>query len=272
MPMERSRLRRTWLVVLALLLVLLAWRLARPVLLPEDSPGAAGHYLTMMAQEAAFFGIPALFLRPWRMRAARRATGSGCAISLAAGAALALMMNPISAGWSSLLLMAPREMPVPSTMPEWALLVLAAVVVPALAEEAFFRGGVLCGLAQGMGGEKALALTVMLFALIHGRVAALPAHLACGALFTLSMLRYGGLWSPTVTHLTYNAVTLALAWRGVTLPWASLLATVPVTAALAGVMLRGVTWPEGEKLKGADLALGIAAMTILGLYFVVQLR
>lgn len=271
--MRKNRMRGTWLVVLALLLILLLWYEARPRLLPEGPRRALGHYLLLIGQEAILFGIPALFLRPWRSCGAQRSTRwhQGCLLALPAGAMLALLLSPVSAGWSSLMHIAPQETPLPGTALEGALMVLAMVVVPALAEEAFFRGGVLCGLARGAGDKAAFVLTVIIFTLMHGRVVALPAHLACGALFTLGTLRYGRLWPSIVMHVSYNAMTLGLAWVGVALPWLSLAATVPAMAAIAAVMLRKTVWREREPLDIVDAALGAVTMAVLVFYFLAQL-
>lgn len=256
-----------------LLIILLVWHFLRPALLPEGPSNALGHYLLLIAQETILFGVPALFLRPWQSQGVRCLPRwrQGCLLALPTGAVLALTLSPISAGWASLMHVAPQETPLPATALEWALMILAMAIVPALMEEAFFRGGVLCGLARGVGGKAAFALTAAIFTLMHGRLVALPAHLACGALFTLGMLRYGSLWPPILTHVSYNATTLALAWVGVTLPWLSLAATVPAMAAIVAAMLRRTVWYGREPLRFEDAALGAAAMLVLIVYFLVQL-
>lgn len=270
--MRKSRTRVTWLVLLILLLVLLIWYYARPLLLPEGPAGAREHYLLLIAQEGILFGVPAFFLRPWRSRGVHpsRHWRRGCLLALPVGAVLALVLAPVSAAWSTLMHIAPQETPLPGTALEWALMVLAMVVVPALAEEAFFRGGVLCGLARGVGGKAAFALTLAIFTLMHGRVAALPAHLACGGLFTLGMLRYGELWPSIVMHVGYNAATLAMAWAGVALPWLSLAVTVPAVGAVVVAMVRKTVWHDSEPIELMDAALGVTTLTVLVFYFLVQ--
>ena len=271
--MNKSRIQGTWLVLLIQLLVLLIWYYLRPVLLPEGPSGALMHYVMLIAQETILFGVPALFLRPWWSHGVHRSPHwrMGCLMAVPVGVVLALLLNPISAGWSSLLVAAPQETPLPGTALEGVLMVLAMVIVPALMEEAFFRGGVLCGLARGVGGKAAFALTVLIFTLMHGRIVALPAHLACGALFTLGMLRYGKLWPAIVMHVTYNAVTLALAWIGMTLPWVSLAVTIPVMIALLVIILRKTVWCKHKPIDVVDATLGVVTMFVLVFYFLVQL-
>ena len=272
--MRESRIRKTWSTLLLLLLALLAWHFARPALLLGDPPDTLSYALLMIAQEAVLFGVPALFLRPWRLRDTDDPARGwrGCLTALLAGIVLALLLNPVSAGWSSLLYLAPQEAPMPATAWEWLVMALATVVVPALAEEAFFRGGVLCGLARGMSARAAFAATAVIFTLMHGRMAALPAHLACGALFTLGMLRYGRLWPPIIMHAGYNAATLALVGLGVTLPWLTLAATVPVMAIIVAAMARQTVWHGHAPLPMADRVWGAAAMAALVGYFLVRLR
>ena len=270
--MKKSRIQGTWFVMLVQLVVLLIWHFARPALLPDTALNTMGYYLLLIAQEAILFGIPALALRPWWSHGVHRSPHwrSGCVLALPAGVLLALLVNPLAAGWSSLLGMAPQEMPLPASPVEWLMLVLAMVIVPALVEEAYFRGGVLCGLARGVGGPAAFALTVVIFVLMHGRIGALPAHLACGVLFTLTMLRYGKLWPPILMHLCYNAVTLALTWTGVVLPW---LVLIPVALALAGMMIfekRRMVWCEHKPIDMVDATLGAITMLVLVFYFLVQ--
>lgn len=270
--MKKRRVQDTWLVILVLLLVLLIWYLVRPMLLPEGARGALGHYLLLIGQEGILFGVPAFFLLPWRSRGVQESAHwrRGCLMALPAGILLALMLSPVSTGWASLMHVAPQETPLPGTALEWALMVLAMVGVPALAEEAFFRGGVLCGLARGVGGKAAFVMTVAIFTLMHGRVVALPAHLACGALFTLGMLRYGRLWPSIVMHVSYNAATLGLAWVGVTVPWLSLGVTVPAMAAIMAVMLRGTVWSESKPIEAADVVLSTVTLIVLIGYFLIQ--
>lgn len=271
--MKNSRIQKTWLVLLILLLVLLVWYFARPALLPDGEMETSWRYLLLMAQEALLFGVPALRLRPWWSHGVHRSRHwrSGCWLGLLAGAALAVAAAPVSAWWSALMRVAPQETVMPVSGAEWALFALATVVVPAFVEEAFFRGGVLCGLARGVGGRAAFLLTTVIFTMMHGRLAGIPAHLACGALLTLIMLRYGKLWPSIAAHLAYNAVTLGLSWAGVVSAWCALPAA-GVLAVIVAVMLRRTVWCGHKDFDVVDITLGCVTMAVLGFYFMAQIR
>lgn len=264
--MRESRTQGTWLAVLGLTLVMAAWSFAGPRLLPEAALGAKGHYGLMIAQELVFFGLPALLMRPWRLPGATR-QWQGCALGLLAGTMLALLMNRASGAWTSLLRMAPAPQPMPVSAFEWTLALLALVAVPALAEEAFFRGGVLCGLRESVGNRRAFLLSVAVFTLMHGRLAALPAHLACGGLLSLGMLRYGSLGASLAAHLSYNAVMLALTWAGEPATGTMLAVAALGLAAIATVWARGVNW-RGRGRIGVS---GLVAVAALMMYFAVRL-
>ena len=60
-------------------------------------------------------------------------------------------------------------------------------------------------------------LTTLLFSLLHGNLAALPAHLLFGGALTLAEMRTGNLLVPMVMHAVYNAS--ALFWRGMSAGW-----------------------------------------------------
>lgn len=85
-------------------------------------------------------------------------------------------------------------------------------VLPAVLEEALFRGVVLQTLLDSGSRFGAWLLTTLFFSLLHGNLAALPAHLLFGGALTLAEMRTGNLLVPMVMHAVYNAS--ALFWRG----------------------------------------------------------
>ena len=95
--------------------------------------------------------------------------------------------------------------------------VLALAVLPAVLEEALFRGVVLQTLLDSGSRFGAWLLTTLFFSLLHGNLAALPAHLLFGGALTLAEMRTGNLLVPMVMHAVYNAS--ALFWRGMSAGW-----------------------------------------------------
>ena len=90
-------------------------------------------------------------------------------------------------------------------------------LLPAALEEALFRGVVLQTLLDSGSRFGAWLLTTLFFSLLHGNLAALPAHLLFGGALTLAEMRTGNLLVPMVMHAVYNAS--ALFWRGMSSGW-----------------------------------------------------
>lgn len=133
--------------------------------------------LLSMAQEALLIGLPALLMR--RGRSARTGTMRLSIGLLLCAAVLGLAMR--------------------------------ALVTP------LFRGVVLQTLLDSGSRFGAWLLTTLFFSLLHGNLAALPAHLLFGGALTLAEMRTGNLLVPMVMHAVYNAS--ALFWRGMSSGW-----------------------------------------------------
>lgn len=101
-------------------------------------------------------------------------------------------------------------------VPLWFLLVwigarvIGTTLLVPLAEELFFRGYVLARIDTGNGVRRVLAIAVstLLFALLHGRLVA--AGLA-GLVFALVMLRRGRVTDAILAHVAANAIVAASA-------------------------------------------------------------
>jgi len=128
-----------------------------------------------------------------------------------AGVVTALLASYVGALWSSWLF---SVMPaVGGMIGEYQLdslftAMLVMAIAPAVCEELMFRGFLLTAF-EPLGGAAAVALTGALFALTHGSLLALPAHLISG--LSLSLLAYGtGSVGPAIAfHLAYNAMLTA---------------------------------------------------------------
>ncbi|MGN1021341.1 MAG: lysostaphin resistance A-like protein [Aristaeellaceae bacterium] len=236
-------------------------------LVPSADP--AIFYARQCLLEALLWGLPALLLRPFRLdgQPARRGGLGPCAGALLLGAAAQLALAPVTslwAGWTGAPLSA---LSLPENEAQWLLAVLALCVAPALCEEAFFRGGVLTGLTDEASRGTALVLSTLLFALMHGSLAGLPAHLTVSLLAGLCMLRWGRLRVSVLLHLGYNAMALLTPALPVSL---GVSAPLLVLLAAAGLwMAGGISWhgrhgrmglPEGLMCA---LALVCAALAYL---------
>ena len=101
-------------------------------------------------------------------------------------------------------------LPMPETGLEWAAAVLVLVILPALAEEAFFRGMMVKGFHEVMPLSAAAAISVFLFAAAHMSIAAFPAMLVFGIMASLLAIKGGKLKYSIAFHLAYNLTALIL--------------------------------------------------------------
>jgi membrane protease YdiL (CAAX protease family) len=127
---------------------------------------------------------------------------------LLGSAAIALVVLPLAA------LGAYDYDPRPGTLTGWLAVSgvsLAALALPAAAEEAVFRGYLLRTIREGVGPVAAVGVTSLLFALVHGAnpnvgVPGLVNIFLAGALLAVAVLRTGSLWFASAIHLGWNWV------------------------------------------------------------------
>lgn len=105
----------------------------------------------------------------------------------------------------------------PSDGPMVVLMLLAVSFVPALCEEAAFRGLVYHAY-QPYGRLRAVAMSGVLFALLHGSPLALPGHLCLGIALGLLMFWTGSIWVPIIYHLLHNAFATLFSMNSGNLP------------------------------------------------------
>ena len=150
-----------------------------------------------------------------------RLAGFAAGILLLCAAVLGLAMRalatPLTQLWGNFLSAPERQIAAADSAGEWCLQLLALAVLPAALEEALFRGVVLQTLLDSGSRFGAWLLTTLFFSLLHGNLAALPAHLLFGGALTLAEMRTGNLLVPMVMHAVYNAS--ALFWRGMSAGW-----------------------------------------------------
>jgi uncharacterized protein len=100
----------------------------------------------------------------------------------------------------------------PGTLLGWAAVsgtVLLWLALPAVAEEAIFRGYPFRALVEGMGPAAATMITSVLFAVVHGANPNVNAFgyvniFAAGVMLSLAVLWTGSLWLASALHLGWN--------------------------------------------------------------------
>ena len=226
---ERKRYAPAVLLVLTALLSPLSLLLS--ALWPQLRTSAAAYYGCLSLQELLLWLLPALCMLPWRHQRLGPKAGVRPLALLAVPVGLAAQV--FASRLSALL---PRQaagtaLPQPATPGEWLLAALALVLLPALCEEAFFRGCLTCHLLDALHPAWACGLSVLYFTLIHGSVAELPGLLLISLLCTLLMLATGRLWAPVAAHMAFNAMALLLPLLPDT-PWLLLTGLLPLGLAV----------------------------------------
>lgn len=211
--------------VSAALLSLLAVVLARPalaLLYGAVFPGGIGegtYYLLSALQEIVLFSLPAYLMLDVRYPASRASVRRGPlrvseAVSFSLAAVLGVFLfSYLSNLWILALdglgvpLNLDTAVPAPSGPAELVASLLAIAVLPALCEELFFRG-LLFSSFEPQGTGRAVAVSALLFALMHGQLTALPLHLLLGFLFGYLMVKTRSIFAPMLYHAFHNGASL----------------------------------------------------------------
>ncbi len=262
-----SKTRRVLLMMLVLALLMHPLDILLAAMLPDVSVDPAPQCIAGMLVSTLLLGVPAWLLRPWTSARLTKTKAVWPGLMMAAAAAVLsrAALTPVDAAWQNWLSLSPDAMPVPGSVPVAMLYIAALAVIPAIMEEAFFRGAVLTGLLDGSRRVTAVLLTAGLFALMHGNAANLPSLLAVSLLLTLLMLRTGHIAVPMAAHLVYNLT--ALNWIAIPV-WGSLLCGAVLLALSAYICVRQpkVAHPPMKWADGLIAAASVAVLAIL--YFI----
>ena len=256
-----SKTRKVLLTLLALALLTGPAKLLLAAMLPDGAvdpvPGCiAGILLALLT-----LGLPAWLMRPWTSpRLARqKSLLPGLVLAVLAAVTVRFGFQITDTAWQMALGLMPDALPAPDSIPLGMLYIAALVIVPALTEEAFFRGALLTGLLDGSRRITAALLTILAFVLLHGSLAHLPSLLAMSALLTLLMLHTGHIAVPITAHLVYNLTAL----NGVAVPdWASWMCC-GAAVVLGGYLLSEQPSYAHPPMKKADGLIAAAAMTAM---------
>ena len=187
---------------------------------------------------------------------------------------------------------------VPADAPGLMLCILHIAVLPAVCEEFLFRGVVLSAFERN-GTRRAVAVSAVMFALLHGSLSGLPAHLLLGLILGALVVCCNSIYAGLIFHTTYNAATVMLASiagrsadaASESLPMldviggpSGLLALMIETLMLGAVVLfglrlfartaflRGASFEprRREPLRGSEWALLAVGLVLVSLLFIVQ--
>lgn len=257
-----DKTRKALLVTLGVMLLRLPVGWGIQQLLPNPEGDPALFYAGLILQEALLWGLPALLMLPWRTRRLtlqRRSPGL-CMAAVLIGLIAQGALMALTPRWVALTGANQAALLMPQNNIQWVLAVLALVVIPAVTEECFFRGGLLTGLCDSMSTLSATALCTVIFALMHGSLAGFPAHMGISLLCSLAMAARGRLRVPMLLHMGYNGAALLL----LTAPVAdetALALTLLLAAALLW-MLSQVLWRKRSRPLGLTDSLLLAAVLL----------
>jgi len=257
-------MRRFPLLMMALVMAGMAvLGIAVTLFIPEAQWDPTAYYAVSIVQELLLFGVPALLMRPWHSsRIEQQPTPHlVCLGAFVLGYSLQVALWPVNEWWMNLTGSPPSYLPMPENPADWLLMLAGMTVVPALAEEAFFRGGLLSGLLKKGGGKSAAVLTALFFALMHMQPGGLIAHLISSFLFTVMMLRWGRIHMPVLAHFGFNLAALTASMLGCGMPES--IASMLLVLVLLYKLMPGISWIEQGERRSAGQVIGAAALLML---------
>lgn len=189
-----------------------------PLIMPL---GQVGVFVYLIVYQVALFMVPTLLyyrsapaLRP-ALRIARLDLLNVVLIILAAIVGL-FALNMLSSLWLALLqslglTISSGNASAPSTPQALAQMLVFSALMPAICEELLCRGLLLPSL-EPLGERKAIVLSGLLFAMVHGRIEAFPSHFLLGIVLAVVVLRTGSLLASILMHVVYNGAILVITY------------------------------------------------------------
>lgn len=92
------------------------------------------------------------------------------------------------------------------------LYLFAIVVVPAVVEESYLRGAILRVFNRYAGTGLSIALTALVFAMLHGSLYNFAGPLLAGIAFGWLAFAYDSIWPAVIAHLTNNLCYILVLW------------------------------------------------------------
>lgn len=262
-----SKMRRVLLTVLLLALVRRPLDILLAAMLPDVNVDPVPQCIAGAVLSVLLMGVSAWLLRPWTSdRLVQKKQVLPRIVLSGAGAVLTrAALSPVDGMWQQWLGLEAASLPVPESIPVAMLYIGTLAIIPAVAEEVYFRGALLTSLLDESRRTTAVLLTGMTFALMHGSAANLPSLLALSALLAMLMLESGHIAVPVAAHLVYNLT--ALNWPSIPL-WGSWLCGAGLIVLCGWLCFRQpkyaqkpMAWPDG--LIAAASVLVLAASYIV---------
>ncbi len=197
--------------------VSMLWRM----FFPDTDASVLMRYAEILVAQMVAIALPAglylLIVRPEASALRWRPLPIGACACLLVGAVFAMVAVQMltvlwvlaleALGWP----LVGSNIPIPTQGDElWAALLVVGVV-PALCEELLFRNLLLPSLER-LGTRRAVLLSGLLFALMHGLITGLPAHLLLGFILGALLAGYGTMWAPMLFHAAYNGTSMLFAY------------------------------------------------------------
>jgi membrane protease YdiL (CAAX protease family) len=165
-----------------------------------------------------FFLLPVALFMARRGGAAMRLSGVGVGITvlcLAMGLASAYLGLNLSALWVMFL----NAVGVPvtrtsisiSSQSELIAGVFVIAIIPGIFEELLFRGPILSAYERG-GSRRAILVSAILFAMLHGSLEGLPVQFMMGVVLGFVVVSTGSIYAGMMIHTTYNAAYVLISY------------------------------------------------------------
>ena len=252
----RTRTRGEKALLAAMLVFLLRYPVAWALngLIP-DAWGSTAVYGRVILREMLLYLLPGMAVVTRRKQVSHKPRWYHVPAVLAAGVMTQYLLSVLTETWTSWTgFSSSGVMPMPGTSAEWMLAALALVLIPAMAEEAFFRGLLQGTLQEEHSPVTALLLSTASFALMHASPAGLPAHLGCGLLLGVLYAGIGSLPLCILFHAAYNGAAVVWSDSPVQMLWPWVILCAGALLLSAGYLLRNAT-KKGGRLTRAEWAL-----------------
>lgn len=99
-----------------------------------------------------------------------------------------------------------------STIAELVISLFTVALLPAISEEFLVRGGILTSLRRSLGNKKAIIISALFFALLHGSVVQTVHQFLMGVACALLLIAGGSIWYCVALHFFNNAFALIITY------------------------------------------------------------